>query len=733
MKNIVNTISCGRELLLGSVLLGLVAGAQAEEDTARTEMPFDQIVVVANKDERPIREVAGEITVITAADINTQFASSFADLFRYTAGIDHEGVGTRFGAEGVSIRGIGGNRVALEIDGVPLPEQFDIGNFSNATRDFLDAGLVEQVEVLRGPSSALYGSAAIGGVVAVRTPLPEDMIRTGNHGGSGRLAYREADRSFHGRSLFAAGSNSLGFVAGASWRDGEAAKPAADESGLDGRNYRRRSAIVRLVGDTDNGHEWQLGVTHQAADTTSSLRSMLGTGRYRSTTRLDGDDTSELTIVSGNYTIRPQAEWLDRITVSSYRAMADLQQDTVDERAAARRPVIINRQFYYEQISDGLELNMQSRIETASVTHQVGFGVEWMQRDTEELRNGTETGLEDGVSSSAILGETFPVRDFPLSRTREWGAYIEDAMRYGAWTAIAAIRADYYDLDPRVDSIYREDNPYTDVVAISESELTPKLGLIYHWSDSTDVYFQYARGFRAPPFEDANIGLEIPLFNIRAIPNPNLRSETSNGFDIGLRWQGDHSSLKIGLFRTRYEDFIETKVRLGADPETGTILFQSQNINNATIEGVEASFAVALSGRYSNFSIDASAFASRGDNEDSGEPLNSVGPSRAIIGGRWTSDDERRELRLMATLSKAWSRMDETSGDLFNPAGYTVIDLLYSQQLTNRVTLNAGIFNLLDKTYWNWADVRGFAVTDPVINTLSRPGRSVSIGLNMNW
>jgi hemoglobin/transferrin/lactoferrin receptor protein len=53
--------------------------------------------------------------------------------------------------------------------------------------------------------------------------------------------------------------------------------------------------------------------------------------------------------------------------------------------------------------------------------------------------------------------------------------------------------------------------------------------LLLRASELWSVYGQYAEGFRAPPFEDANIGFDIPLFGFRAIPNPDLRSETSQG------------------------------------------------------------------------------------------------------------------------------------------------------------------------------------------------------------
>ena len=65
--------------------------------------------------------------------------------------------------------------------------------------------------------------------------------------------------------------------------------------------------------------------------------------------------------------------------------------------------------------------------------------------------------------------------------------------------------------------------------------VAPKLGVTYRFSDSLGGFFQYAHGFRSPPPEDVNIGLELPLFNVRAIPNPGLKPEKSNGYEVGLR------------------------------------------------------------------------------------------------------------------------------------------------------------------------------------------------------
>lgn len=171
------------------VLLGLGSGAFAPAILAASpenevgEVPIDEIVVVANRNERSIRDVAANVTVLSEEEFDLELATSISDVLRYTPGIDYEGAGTRFGTEGFNIRGIGGNRVALLIDGIPLSDQFDVGSFSNATRDFVDAGFVQRAEVLHGPASALYGSSAIGGVVAMQTPDPAYLAGQSGSGG----------------------------------------------------------------------------------------------------------------------------------------------------------------------------------------------------------------------------------------------------------------------------------------------------------------------------------------------------------------------------------------------------------------------------------------------------------------------------------------------------------------------------------------------------------------------
>jgi len=719
--------------MLAMPLMAWSATPQSPVQDDQADEPMDQIIVVATKHDRSIREVAANVSVFTRETIGAELATSMSDVFRYAPGIDAEASGARFGAEGISIRGIGGNRVALLVDGVPLGDQFDVGRFSNATRDFINAGFVQQLEVLHGPASALYGSAAIGGVVAVRTTDPADLLGRNSSGANLFMNWRGADASSHATGMVAFGDTSRGFLLGASLRDGQEFDPAAVADNTDLRDYQRRSLLLKFVADTDNGNTWRIGVMQQRSDIQSDLNSMLGSGRFRSTTALEGDDRYEMSLVSLGYEFGAPGDWVDSGFIRGFYELVDIEQKTLDERGRATRPVSIDRFFGFEQELQGIELNLQRRLQGFGLSHRLGFGIEYRQRRTEEIRDGLETDLETGLKTNVILGEVFPLRDFPISKSREWGVYVEDAMTLGDWTVIAALRADQYRLDPSNDPVYLEDFPFSEIVSIAEADLSPKLGLIYRLTDRTDLYAQYAHGFRAPPYEDANIGLDLPLFNVRAIPNPDLRSENSDGLDMGIRWHGQSSSARLSVFHTRYEDFIETKVRLGLDPVSGRVLFQSQNISSTVIEGIEGAWSVRLPGDLDNVSFDGSFYLARGENRDNGEALNSVGPAQAVIGLHWTSADGNLQANLKSTFTARWSDRDESRGDLFEPPKYTVFDLFVTRRQSDRMTLHAGFLNLTDKTYWVWSDVRGLAPGDPVIPNLSRSGRSFTVGLNVNW
>jgi len=196
----------------------------------------------------------------------------------------------RFGSESINIRGIAGNRVAMLVDGVPVSDQFDVGSFSNATRDLVNAGFIDKVEVLHGPASALYGSSAIGGVVTMSTVDPRTFTLSRDQAGRLYSSARDDDSSLSGTAMHAVAFGSIAVLAGLSGRSGHESDPAAADSSLDHRDFSNRSALVKLVADDARGNTWRATIYHGDGEVQSNARSLLGTGRFRSKTALLGDD-----------------------------------------------------------------------------------------------------------------------------------------------------------------------------------------------------------------------------------------------------------------------------------------------------------------------------------------------------------------------------------------------------------------------------------------------------------
>ena len=117
---------------------------------------------------------------------------------------------------------------------------------------------------------------------------------------------------------------------------------------------------------------------------------------------------------------------------------SEFVQKTSDERALAARPVVIDRLFSFRQDAVGLEANLQKTFITGDVGHRLSYGFEARRRETEEYRDGLETGIEDGEQTAVLLGEDFPLRDFPISTTDEWGAFLEDTVTLGRWSITGA-------------------------------------------------------------------------------------------------------------------------------------------------------------------------------------------------------------------------------------------------------------------------------------------------------
>ena len=143
-------------------MLALAASvATAAESTA----PVPAVVVTATRVPMPLEEVLAPVIVIDRATIERSAANDAADLLRFHAGVEVARTGGPGQPTSVFIRGADSNHTLVLIDGVRInPGTIGLPALQNVTPD-----MVERIEVVKGPRSALWGSDAIGGVVNIVT------------------------------------------------------------------------------------------------------------------------------------------------------------------------------------------------------------------------------------------------------------------------------------------------------------------------------------------------------------------------------------------------------------------------------------------------------------------------------------------------------------------------------------------------------------------------------------
>ncbi len=715
--------------------------AEASADATR----LDQIVVVARRAPEPLSQVVSSVSLVDREQFEARLAVDAADLVRYVPGLRMDSEPNRFGSQGVSIRGLGGNRVRVEIDGVPLPEAFAVGQFAAAGRDFGELAGIERIEVLRGPASTLYGSDALAGIVAIRSREADSLLAmsgSDRHVGlQAGYAGRDASRQLGFTHAFA-GDHGLQGVLVASLREagtpGNRGRTPAEDANPTDREA--RSLLGKLGRGFGEHGQWELGFEHQrSAVQTDVVSQRFAPGRFTTTYKLLGDDAQRRDRISLKTNWEASLLGFDRIEALLYAQDSETRQDTEQFRLADRTTPFESlrwRRFDFTQRDLGLDLLGMRSFSTGAAAHALLAGLELERNRYQGERDGLETNLRNGSTSTVVLGERFPVRDFPTSIGERRALFVQDEITLGRFALIPGLRYDQYRLDARPDAMFVEDYPEFAVVDGSEDSLTGKLGLRFAATENSQLFLQYARGFRAPPFSDLNIGLSLTLLNYEVRPNPDLKPETSHGFEAGWRYAGERVHATVSAYRNDYRDLIESRANLGVDPATGALVFQSINRDRARIEGVELEVEWDLAGlaeSLEGFRLQGALATADGEDTRRGRPLNSVDPDTAVLGLNYAADSGRWGTEFIATGVRGKDALDESAGALFAPPGHAVFDAFAWWQVHDRLRLNLGLFNLGDRRYWRWANVRGLAANTPNLGFYSQAGRSVSVSVDLRF
>ena len=258
-------------LLTALLFLGLsmaqVHAQEAEEDTdsqpSKVKLRLEEVTISATKTERDPLTTPGEVSVLTQDYFQQRQAQSLDDVLRYEPGVDSR-IGPRNMGEGPNIRGLQRARVLTLLDGVRL--NFQAGHKG---RIFIDVDQLKQVEVVRGPNSALYGSQALGGVVAMVTKDPSDYLAPDmRYGIREKFGYQYAnDELLSTTTLSSRLTKNVEFMASGTYRAGENIRLGGDLPRLANSAQDTAAGLTKLVWKPTPYDEAKLSIqaTRQAA------------------------------------------------------------------------------------------------------------------------------------------------------------------------------------------------------------------------------------------------------------------------------------------------------------------------------------------------------------------------------------------------------------------------------------------------------------------------------------
>ena len=140
-----------------------------------------------------------------------------------------------------------------------------------------------------------------------------------------------------------------------------------------------------------------------------------------------------------------------------------------------------------------------------------------------------------------------------------------------------------------------------------------------------------------------------------------------------------------------------------------------------------------MSPRVEGWTADLSAAYAHGDDLERGVPLDSIDPTRVVLGLRYAGADARLRLGALVTASAGKRRVDMTRPDPLRLDGFVALDLTVGWTFSDTWQVDAGVFNVANASYYEWADVRGRPAGDPLLELYRRPGRSWRVAVSASW
>ncbi len=648
-------------------VLGAMSSISFANDhaTKNTEAPTKLktiVVTSAGGYEQNIADAAATISVITAEELSKKSYSDVTDALKNVPGVFVQGGGTN---QTISIRGMGSAYTLFLIDGRPMNDGSLLttnGGVQGASVNFLPPiESIERIEVIRGPSSSLYGSDAMGGVINIITKKHQDEMT-----GSIRTEYIKADQSNQvnndatNTSLYVnapliANLLSLQVNAGVQSIEESSYQKNNTESGESEPEFDKKNVGAKLVLTPNAQNTLTAEITHTTQERvhTPGL-SMLSTAN-RTYSELE----------KNSYNITHEGKF-DKFVVNSY-----LQYDK-DKNNSITGRVVNDVQNPGGILFETITANTQGTYFFDK--HSLTVGGRFLKEN-----------LEDGTTNQnpTMVGKVTKMDRY------QWSLFAEDTWKVTDDLALT--------LSGRFD-----ENEFFG------NNFSPKAYAVYQANDQFTLKGGVISGYKAPSLRSSSPDYRLGSMGGAIIANTELKPETSWTYETGVAYENSDLGLLASLmiYQTDFEDKITRTGRLAGSqdatsqfyidnpelPFSSTGYTRNYNLDEAQIRGIELTTDYQITDylKYRQSYTYTDSEQKSGANK--GNPLNDIPKHMFNAGLDWDINDQ----------VYVWSQLNyrgETAGnsDDEKTPSYTFVDLGAVYKHNDQLQFSTGVYNLANK------------------------------------
>lgn len=729
------------------------AFAVDEAPAPATNAALDPIVITGQRLDK-----TGTVTTLGADALTRQGVTDMQNMARYAPLVSVPGAASGSGNvwdgagnTGFNIRGVEGNRVGLDLDGIELPEAAPKPDASTLNgfgvgRDYTDPETLRSVTIQSGTAPAGAGAQGLGGNVSFVTKAPEDYVS------ESRPTYAEYKFGANGANDMrmhaltgAAQSGAIKALAVLVHRDGK----ELDSTGsapINPDDWDSDALLAKLSWTPWSGHRFTTTIDSFRAKHDREYNNKQGTLYPDGANQAGRTKRDRLSL---DHLYQGASPWFETLETRLYVQDSEVEDVTKARYITGGQPVLRTIATSFENRSVGLTSNASKRLGE----HELAYGVSAEQTDTQRPWREDRIIVNTGAQQVTNKNRMADMASLKLS------AYARADLALSSWASITpGLRYNWRELKPNSTANYAIGIPNAsrELKKETDSYLTPSMTFTAQMAPTLAAYLQYSRGTRLPTSAERTGTYDSLSYTgtgeaYAVLGNPALDKETSNAFELGLKGNLARGlRLHAALFNTRYKNLIEYASQPPDPVNYPTItrgLFRPENVGVARTWGGELTLDAdlgawnpAVKGAKLTFAGGVQRSKARNDRTGLESELASTLPKKASFIASWDDPAQRggAAFALVHTRAKQAERdvIGGVNTTFFAIPSITVMDLTGYWNINQHASITAGIYNLADKKHWDYASSRSLpagttAVTIADIERQARPGRYAAVTLKL--